>query len=229
MNSAQKVIKYVAIAFAILLSITIIKFGLDVAYIVLNSAGLVHRSESKISNVNFNELSSYLDIDLKISNLEIKKGDSFRYESNVDGLESYQDGNKLVIRDKEEKNFFNRKGSYVTLYVPENLVFDKVNISMGIGNLDIKDVDLNDVTLDLGIGKTNIESNLKGINKLECGIGKINLNLSLDKDEYTFKLKKGIGKIDLNGETIDNDNNIGNGLNIIDVDGGIGKISIYTK
>lgn len=229
MNSAQKVIKYVAIAFAILLSINIIVFGLNIAYIVLDSTNLIHNnSNNKISNVNFNEYSSYLDIDLKVSNLTIKRGDTFRYESNVNGLESVQDGNKLVIKD-QDNNIFKRSNSYVTLYVPESLVFDKVVINMGVGTLNINDIDLFDATLNLGVGEANIESNLLGTSKIECGIGEVNLNLNLSEKDYTFKLDKGIGSIKLNGLSLSSNSNVGNGENIIDIDGGIGSISIKTR
>lgn len=227
MNSFQKVIKYVAIAFAILLSISIIKFGLDIVYLVLQSTNLV-QSNSKVSNVNFNELSSYLDIDVSYANLEIKRGETLRYETNVDGLESTQENNKLTIKENN-KNIFKNKNKYVTLYVPENLNFDKVVINMGVGKLDIRDVNLNNVDLDLGIGKVYVESTLTGKNSIECGIGEVNLNLNLTEEDYTFKLDKGIGSINLNNNNIGDSITIGSGNNVIDVEGGIGSIIIKTR
>ena len=99
---------------------------------------------------------------------------------------------------------------------------------MGVGTLNINDIDLFDATLNLGVGEANIESNLLGTSKIECGIGEVYLNLSLPQEEYTFKLEKGIGEIELNKVSMGN-TTVGNGNNIIDVNGGIGEINIKTK
>ena len=229
MNTFQKVIKYVALAFAIALAIGIIEFGLGIGYIVLQSTGLIHsNSNNKVSNVNFNEYSSYLDIDLSVASLTIKRGDTLRYETNIDEIESKQENNKLVIKDKGNKWFRSNKNSSITLYVPENLTFEKVIINMGVGELDVDNVSLNNADLHLGVGQANIKSDLTGNTKIDCGIGEVDLNLTGSEEDYTFKLDKGIGEINVNNKSYGN-TTIGNGRNYIDVDGGIGEINIKTR
>ena len=228
MNSFQKVIKYVALAFAIALAIGIINACLGIGYIILRSANLVHSDNSKVSNVDFSEYSSYLDIDLSVASLIIKRGTILRYETNIENIESKQEDNKLVIRDKNKNIFRFNNNSSITLYVPENLTFEKVVINMGVGELEVDNVSLNNVDLHLGVGEANIKSDLKGNTKIDCGIGEVKLDLSLSKDEYTFKLDKGIGEIKVNDTSYGN-TTIGSGRNYIDVDGGIGEIDIKTK
>ena len=228
MSTFQKVIKYVAIAFALFLAITIVKFGIDIAYVVVQSIGSA-KVEEKYSEATFSQNSTELDINLSISSLTIKHGESFRYESNVNGLEYNQVDNKLIIKDNNKNNMFKSNNSYVILYVPEGLIFDKVSIKMGVGKLDIEDVSLNNVNFDLGIGKAIINSDLSGHNVIKCGIGELDLNLNLDNDQYTFDLEKGIGSIKVNEVSVSDDGRIGNGINYISVDGGIGKIDIRTK
>ncbi len=228
MMSFQKVIKYVSIAFAIALAIGIINVCLGVGYIVLKSTNLVHSDNSKVSNVNFSEYSSYLDIDLSVASLTIKRGDSLRYETNIDGIESKQEDNKLVIKDKNKSIFRSNNNSSITLYVPENLTFEKVVINMGVGELEVDNVSLNNADLHLGVGEANIKSDLIGNTKIDCGIGEVKLDLSLSKDEYTFKLDKGLGEINVNNTSYGN-TTLGNGKNYIDIDGGIGEINIKTR
>ena len=46
---------------------------------------------------------------------------------------------------------------------------------------------------------------------------------------YKVKVDKGLGKVKLNGDVIDNDTYYGNGINRLDIDGGIGNIIINFK
>ena len=226
MNTFQKVIKYVALAFGIALAIAIIEFGLNIGYIVLQSTNLIHNN-TKISNVNFGDYSSYLDIDLKVANLVIKRGDTLRYETNINGLASEQENNKLSIKDTSS-NIFRFNNNYITLYVPDNIIFDKVVINMGVGELEVDDVSLNNAEFKLGVGEANIRFNLSGNTKIDCGVGEVNLDLSYKEEDYTFKLDKGIGEINVNNKSYGN-TTFGNGKNYIDIDGGIGEINIKTR
>lgn len=228
MSLFSKIVRNLALAFGLVLAFNIISCGLDIAYIVLDSANLINNKSFEISELDFKKYSSYLDINLKSGSLIIKKGDKFGYETSINDLKVTQDNDKLIIKDNRKK-FFNNKNNVVTLYIPNDLIFEKVNIEMGAGKLDINHVELNNVTLNLGIGKTNINSTLLGKNTIECGIGKVDLNLDLSADQYAFKLNKGIGEIKLNGKKVKNDTTIGTGTNLIDVDGGIGQINVSTK
>ena len=227
MSLFSKIVRNLALAFGIFLAFNIISFGLDLAYSVLESTNLINNKSYEIRELDFEKYSSYLDIKLKASNLIIKKGDTFSYETNISDLKVTQDSDKLIIKDNR-KNVFNNKNNKVTLYIPDDLTFEKVNIEMGAGKLDVDQVELNNVTLDLGVGKAIINSTLVGESTIECGIGEVLLNLNLPLDSYKLKLEKGIGEIILNGKKVKNDTTIGKGSNIVNVDGGIGKISVTT-
>ncbi len=228
MSVFTKVVKNLAIAFGIFLAITIINFSLELAYILLDSTNLVNNDRSEIDEVNFIRPFSSLDIDLKVSNLTIKKGNNFRYETNIKDLKVDHKKETLIIRDKR-KNIFKKNKDDVTIYVPDTMKFEKVAINIGAGKLMVEDVDLSNIDLDLGIGKATIESKITGKNTIECGVGKVILNLGLSSDDYTFKMEKGIGNITLNGKKVSDDSTIGNGLNTLNVDSGIGKIEIMTN
>ena len=77
MTTAQKVIKYIATAFAVFLIITIISAILSGGYALLNAFGLIHTNNNIVTEdlkVISNEVKeiSTLKLDLSFTNLEIK-------------------------------------------------------------------------------------------------------------------------------------------------------------
>ena len=80
----------------------------------------------------------------------------------------------------------------------------------------------------MGVGNLIINSTLTGNNMIDAGVGKLDINLQNKKENYTFKVSKGIGSIKLNNDEIKDNETVGNGINIIDINGGIGSINILT-
>ena len=50
-----------------------------------------------------------------------------------------------------------------------------------------------------------------------------------NENDYKLNINKGIGNILINGNSVGDKQIIGNGISVIDVDGGIGKININYK
>lgn len=94
MTTAQKVIKYLANAFAIFLVVTIISGILTGGYALLSALGLIHTNKDivteslKVISKEVKEVTT-LKIDLAYTNLDIKTGDDFKVETNY--------RNKIVI------------------------------------------------------------------------------------------------------------------------------------
>ncbi len=94
MTTAQKVIKYLATAFAVFLIITIISAILSGGYALLSALGLIHTNKDivteslKVISREVKEVTT-LKIDLAYTNLDIKTGDDFKVETNY--------RNKMVI------------------------------------------------------------------------------------------------------------------------------------
>lgn len=109
----------------------------------------------------------------------------------------------------------------------ENLnVSNESDINGGAGEINIINSSINNLDLDLGIGKTTINSGIYGDSEIDCGIGELIVNLIGTDDDYKIKLNKGLGSAELNDEKMKNDIYYGNGNNIIEINGGIGSISI---
>lgn len=273
MSIAQKIIKYLALAFAIFLIVTIFSGILTGIYTMSNILGLKKENTESVAEISTLELEeindyAYLDIEIKYSNFKIKLGEKFEVQTNNDNIEVNQKNNKLKIIEKQSNWFWrNSNEEELIVYIPENIEFEKVNIETGAGRVNIEeikaeklklnlgagetiinniisdnvDIDggvgkftiengtINNLDFDLGIGETTINAKITGNNKIDTGIGSLKLNIDGNIEDYKFKVEKGIGNIKLNGKQVSNNEIIGNGENVIDIDGGIGEIIINFK
>ena len=102
----------------------------------------------------------------------------------------------------------------------------EIKIDGGAGSIVIENGKLNNIDLDMGIGKLSLTSEISGNNEIDAGVGDIDLNLIGTINNYKVKLDKGIGSAKFNKEKMKNNTYYGNGLNIIDINGGVGSIKI---
>ena len=134
MTTAQKIIKYLALGFALFLTITIISSILGVIYGLANILGLRNNDSNKeLGNIEWEQtsnLATYLDIDVKYTNLTLKTGENFFAQSSSKDIEIQQYGNKLKIEDKSRHNWFsNNDAENLIIYIPQELKFEKVEIA----------------------------------------------------------------------------------------------------
>ena len=158
MTTAQKIIKYLAIAFAIFLIVSIISLILFGVYALSGVLGLKDNSKIDVSSnmqtvdignkeniVNLTDITS-LDIEVKYTNLIIKNGDTFYYETNNDNIIYKENHNTIKIEEKG-KWLFSDTESNLIIYIPENFDLNKINIEAGAGKVEIEN--LNADNLDL--------------------------------------------------------------------------------
>lgn len=243
MTTAQKIIKYIATAFACFLIVSIISGILSALYALSGVLGL-QKEDKKIkdemSMINFeNSEVETLDIDVAFTNLIIKKGDLLVAETNNEDINCKQDNQNLQIKEKQHNWFSkNHKGNLV-VYIPENLEFEKVKINAGAGKIQIENINTKKLYLELGAGETIIEKlNVTDNCKIESGAGKVsvlsgNINeLNLDIGVGKFELASAItGKSEINAGIGNLELNIKNNKEnyTIKADKGIGTIKIDGK
>lgn len=228
MNTAQKVVKYVAFAFAIFLTVSIFS-GIVYGILGIATAGkLVGDNSTVATKCEDNKEDLCLKIALSISNLEIKKGDKLSVDTKNEKVEVTQDDHNLIITEKGRHLFERYNDREVIVYVPEDTEFSKVGISGGVGSIYVENLHTKELEMALGIGKTNVE-NLEVENaKISTGIGEVSVGLESNAEAYTIKTEKGIGDITLNGKSIPDHSVNGSGERKVEVDGGIGAIRIST-
>ena len=101
MTQTQKIIKYIAIAFAIFLIVTIISAILSGIYGLSNALGLRNDNKLVINGTTILGIEDdniiALDIDVAYTNLIIKKGDTLKAETNNSNITCKQNNQNLQI------------------------------------------------------------------------------------------------------------------------------------
>ncbi len=236
MTTFQKVIKYLAIAFAIFLTVSIIggilsMIGLFVGFF----SGDAVTEDIKTYTVS-SDISS-LEVKINAADFTIKQGKSFFVESNLKHL-TVEDKNG-VLSIKETKKFSSTyTGAIFTLYIPADTVFEKANITTGAGRLTVDHLSAtimnfelgagevtidtliatSDVDIDGGAGKITISGGALHNLDLDMGVGQLNLTSALT-EKSEFDLGIGESNITVIGNKDDYKLDIEKGIGNITVDG----------
>lgn len=264
MTSWQKTIKYLAMAFALFLIVSILSgiFG------ALGLVSDVFDDEDAVGEMQTYTVSSdiqALKLDINAAKLRISESDTFRVESNNKYLKVTEENGCLVITETE-RYYSNANGKIqVNLYLPADCTFKKANITTGAGQVQmdrlsaedlylelgagqveidtleatrsskisggagqvtVKNGALRDLDLDMGVGELRFTSALTGDCDLDMGVGAAYFTLIGSADDYRIELDKGVGAATLEGENLPDGAVRGNGINEIDIDGGVGEIRI---
>ena len=243
MTTAQKVIKYLATAFAVFLIITIISAILSGGYALLSALGLIHTNKDivtenlKVISKEVKEVTT-LKIDLAYTNLDIKTGDDFKVETNNSNI-TFEENNGSVKIKEENRNWLKNDNisSNLIICIPEDMIaIDETKIQTGAGKINIEKLNTQSLYLELGAGDVYIENVIAtGETKIDGGVGKTelksceinNLKANLGMGEFTFsgkltgksKIDSGVGAINI--DLMDNKNNYK-----IDVSKGLGNVTL---
>lgn len=221
MTTAQKVIKYIATAFAVFLIITIISLILSGSYALLSAFGLIHTNKNiitddlKVISSEVNEVST-LKIDLACTNLDIKAGDSFKVETNNSKIAFEEKDGSVKIKE-ENRNWLNNNNSESNLiiYIPEDMIdIDETKIETGAGKINIENLNTQSLCLELGAGDVYLENvTATGDTKIDGGVGKTELKSC---EINNLKANLGMGEFVFNGKLIGKS----------EIDSGVGAINI---
>lgn len=250
MTTTQRVIKYLAIALAIFIIVSIasgILFGLNIFSDILGltkegNSGVVGteiENSDKITTRFDNTQIARLKIELAYSSLTIKEGESFNVETNTRKVEAKQSGDELIVKERGTNLFGNNNQRTVIVTIPRDTVLHNVKIEAGAGQIEVEKLATKNLDLEIGAGKVTIQ-NLKVTQKakIEGGAGKVEIksgeitNLDLEMGVGSFavstslagnnKIEAGMGRLEVN---------LTNGLEnyTIRASKGIGSIRIGDK
>ena len=235
MSSSQKTIKYIAIAFAIFLIVSIFSIIAQIGIGILRTTGVL--SNPTNSNLDHYKYNTYIDINLKYTDLKIVEGSQLKVDNHNESVNVEINGNKLLITDNSNI-FSNKNGNDVIVYVPYDVKFDIVNINTGAGRVVVNGFNTEELRMSLGAGETNISNILSNKTKISSGTGSLKITESRLNDA---KLDLGIGSISIGGDiTGDSKINTGIGEVTLNLDGaredytfdlnkGIGDIRINNR
>ena len=198
MTTLQKVIKYSAIGFAIFLISVIVNAIIGGIQIITEGFGFINKVESNEDEnfstyIKYEEDISYLDINLTGSNLIIKPGEELSVKANDKTIKISNEGNKLKIVDKN-KRIIGNKIKDLIIVIPKDLMFDKVSISAGAGNVNVNGINSNSLNMELGAGKVTLKNIYSNKTKIETGAGNVDIK---DSSLNDLNLELGVGKISI--------------------------------
>ena len=207
MSIGQKIIKYLAIAFAIALIVGIIT---TIVRVVSSIPLTLKIGKNNSDSNNIIETSSdfesenvtFLDIDIAYSNLTIRKGEYLKVESSNKDIQCKQDKQKIKIKEKNNNWFFNNntKKEELIIYVPENLQFDRVSINTGAGKVNIEILNTKVLKMNLGAGETSMKNiNITENAKIDTGAGKVNITSAKIND---LRCDLGIGATEISAKLL---------------------------
>jgi hypothetical protein len=238
MSSFQKVVKYCAIAFAVLLGIGIISGIANAAFSlvsVVSGGGFVSNNNFNNNNnnektIDFSETYSdvrSLDLDNATGELKIRIGETFKVEAeNVsESFEAKVSGNgKLTIRENRNKieflwfqfDGFNSPNSKITVYLPTDFVAEEAKINTGAGTVSVEGLKTEYLLISAGAGNIS-GSNLSADEvKIDGGVGNVHFS---DVNFTDADLDCGVGNLDIEGILL--------GKNKIDC--GVGEVELDLK
>lgn len=220
MTTAQKIIKYLAIAFALYLVISIFSIIFGLSHEIISSINN-DKKESKlleeyttISN-NVNNIESF-KIDISNDDIEIKEGEKFEVKTNDPDVKFYHENS--IVKIKSDKTFSwhlsNSSRGTIIIYLPNEFNISELDLNLGAGKIDIDKIFVETLLMDLGAGTmTAKEINVYEKATINGGAGNINiysgtinnLNLKLGAGNASIQsdltgsntLTTGVGKLNL--------------------------------
>lgn len=220
MTTTQKIIKYLAIAFALFLVISIFSIIFGLSREIISSINS-DKKDSKlleeyttISN-NVNNIESF-KIDISNDNIEIKEGEKFEVKTNDPDVKFYHENSKVKI--KTDKTFSwhlsNSSRGTIIIYLPNEFNITELDLNLGAGKIDIDKIFVETLLMDLGAGtmtakeinvyeKATINGGAGNINIYSGTINNLNLklgagNASIESDlTGSNTLTTGVGKLNL--------------------------------
>lgn len=220
MTTTQKIIKYLAIAFALFLVISIFSIIFGLSREIISSINN-DKKDSKlleeyttISN-NVNNIESF-KIDISNDDIEIKEGEKFEVKTNDPDVKFYHENSKVKI--KTDKTFSwhlsNSSRGTIIIYLPNEFNITELDLNLGAGKIDIDKIFVETLLMDLGAGtmtakeinvyeKATINGGAGNINIYSGTINNLNLklgagNASIESDlTGSNTLTTGVGKLNL--------------------------------
>lgn len=197
MTQLQKVIKYCAIALAILLIVSIFS---GIVGIVSSIAFAFRKGSNVVGETATHELSNLesvknLDISIGAVALEIKNGEAFSLESNHKYLKAEVKNGTLAIEDETPFGVNRTESAYVILTVPDGFSFHRTEIETGAGTLTVESLCTEKLYMELGAGATVFENlTVTGEAEIETGFGKLSV---LGGSVAELEIAVGVGNVSL--------------------------------
>ena len=215
MTQTEKIVKYCAIAFAVILIVGIVGALLQA---VAFGRVLFGEDDGEIGEMKDHEISGdirNLKISLAAAELEIRTGEALSLQSNYEKMTVKCANGHLTVEDKRRAPYFGNKETVtVILTVPEGFAFDRVSIEAGAGNVKISDLRSGRFCMELGASNVEVTAlNVTEQAEIHGGTGKLSLTGAVLRD---LDMELGVGDVTMEAAL----------LGECEIECGIGKLDI---
>lgn len=193
MTIFQKVVKYLAIAFALFLIVSIVSGIIGTVGVL---GGLF--SESGVTE----DLTAYpvssqikeLKVNVGAADFTITASDRLSVESNLKNLKVEEEDGVLTITEKSKFGMHYHK-AVLKLSIPDGYCFEKADIQTGAGRLTVDTLSADVLDLELGAGEVQIaQLNASESARIEGGTGKVTVSGGTLNN---LELEMGVGQLNL--------------------------------
>ncbi|MDI9470496.1 MAG: DUF4097 family beta strand repeat-containing protein [Bacillota bacterium] len=220
----HNIVKYSAIALAIILIVGVTSGIMRVISFFVPVFASHTTAEYKVYEVQ-NSI-SVLEIEVLGVDLEVRTADDqeFRVESNYKHLSVTEEGDKLLIRDRNQLHLTRYGVAVIRLYIPEDRLLEKVDIHSGAGSMSIENLMAKTIHMQLGAGKVKIQKMFAADETvIEAGAGSLTIK---DSSFHNLDLNMGVGKLEFTGTLYGrNDLQLGIGSSQFDLQGSLADYS----
>lgn len=191
MSSGQKLIKTVAICFAIFLIANMIG-GIFWVLSFFSRASWTSREDYSHYEETYDNVSA-IEVDVISSSVMISQGDTFQVVADVvtDSFSSSIKNGTLKVQEK--KVWFGSFNGTIHITVP-NTVLSQLKVNAGAGEITIDSVKSRDLDVDQGAGILTIYNSLFDHASIDGGAGALNISSSVITD---LDLDTGVGKVEI--------------------------------
>ncbi len=244
MTETQKIIKYCAIAFALLLIVAII-FG--IASAVLGILGFFDLFDGALSSDELYEKNiiisdgysgaiKKLQLEIAATSVEISIGENFSVETNNPKITFKREGDRITVKEKMNFGVSGLNGAVLKISLPEETFLERADLELGAGNVSITDMNIGILELDIGAGNVVIDKlNVTERADIDGGAGEMKLTSAT---VYRLDFDMGVGSVEISG-IFSGDSEIDSGVGelkinfedgresyTINIDKGLGNISL---
>ena len=193
MTTAQRIIKYCAVAFALFLVVTII--GSICGALGLLSHFYGDEEPGPMQTYTVSQDVQDLNLDIGAASLQVVEGEQFSVQSNHKHLTVEENNGTLRIREDGQFFGLNDGGITVTLTIPRGFVFGRASLSTGAGSVKVDSLSAETLHMEFGAGAADI-GNLHASVKADIsgGTGKLVIR---DGAINNLSFEIGVGKLDL--------------------------------
>nr|WP_320025680.1 DUF4097 family beta strand repeat-containing protein [uncultured Acetobacterium sp.] len=232
MNANQSWIKYIAIAFGLVLALgiisTIVNGGLAIMKgfgLIENEVRIVNQSNDTFSQKYSGDLESVY-INFNVGSVTLQSGDVFQVEgSNISSnLTAKLENGKLIIEDKQNNNFLSNffgpdQVPTLVVTIPKNTQLKKLDLELGAGHGELSQISTDELIIKQGAGEISAYQLNANSGQLKGGAGAVDFS---DVSLNDFEIKGGVGLINIKGiMTGDLEIKCGVGQTSLDINGNI--------